>query len=374
MLKKNKPDYFLLAAIVILIVWGFFTLATVSFPYSLEKYGNAWHYVKHQLFYGLLPGIVLAIIAFRAPIEFIKKISLPVFIINFILLVLLFIPGLGAEINGARRWLNINGTIFQPSEFIKLSFLVYISTWLASRYKSKTLKEKTEKQTVIVFATIIIILAAMLIWQKDLSTLIIIFIIGLLIYFASWAPRRNLLFLFLIISLAVGLLIKLEPYRLNRVLTALNPQADPLGKGYQLKQSMISIGSGRIWGIGEFFGSGLGLSNQKFGFLPQPMTDSIFAIIGEETGFIGASLLIILFGLIFWRGIVALLRSQDEFSRLLILGITCWLVLQTFFNIAGITGIMPLAGIPLPFFSYGSSHLIIEMIGVGLLLNISKHH
>ena len=162
-------------------------------------------------------------------------------------------------------------------------------------------------------------------------------------------------------------MVKFEPYRLDRWLIFLHPDTDPLGKGFQLRQSLISLGSG------GFFGKGLGMSTQKFGFLPQAMTDSIFAIIGEELGIIGGIFLIAAFILLFWLGIKVARNSGDRFSKMTAIGIVVWIILQAFVNMASVAGIFPLAGIPLPFFSYGGSHLAVEMIGIGLLLNISKN-
>ncbi|MBZ9572984.1 FtsW/RodA/SpoVE family cell cycle protein, partial [Patescibacteria group bacterium] len=162
----------------------------------------------------------------------------------------------------------------------------------------------------------------------------------------------------------------IAPYRLARIFSFFHPEADPLGISYQLKQALIAIGSGKIFGIEKGFG--LGVSRQKFGFLPHSMSDSIFAIIGEEMGFIGCTILIVFFLVLAWRGLRIAYTSEKSFFQLLALGITVWIMLQTFFNIGGMIGILPLAGIPLPFFSYGGSHLIAEMIGVGILLNISK--
>jgi cell division protein FtsW len=162
-------------------------------------------------------------------------------------------------------------------------------------------------------------------------------------------------------------LIKFEPYRLDRWLIFLHPNADPLGKGFQLRQSLISLGSGGV------FGKGLGMSVQKYGFLPQAMSDSIFAIIGEETGAIGCIALIAIFILFFWLGLQISKNSNDKFSKMTSIGIVFWITLQAFINISSVAGIFPLTGVPLPFFSYGGSHLVVELIGVGLLLNISKN-
>ncbi len=244
-----------------------------------------------------------------------------------------------------------------------------MSAWLSGRFKTQ--KEKRGTSTTFVpFLIILIVLGAILLSQPDMSTLGIIAIVGILMYLIAPTAWWHGVLMLCGGGGAALVLIKLAPYRARRLMVFLNPEADPLGMGYQLRQSLIAIGSGKIFGIESGFG--FGLSRQKFGFLPQPMTDSIFAIIGEELGFIGGALLITLFLLVAWRGLKIALSSSRTFNKLLALGITLWLIVQALFNIAGITGILPLAGIPLPFFSYGGSHLIAEIIGIGLLLNISK--
>ena len=367
---RTSPDLFLLILISILLIWGAFTVTVVSFPYSLEKYGNSWHYFLHQLLFGFIPGILIAFIFYKLNLKTLKKLSFYLLGLNIILLILVFLPKIGVEIKGGRRWLNLGVILFQPSEILKITFLLYISAWLSNKLEFKKKSKKISWQAPFVFLIMIGILGTILLLQPDFSTFVIIFLASLTIYFVSSTPWWHSLFLILASGGLGAILIKISPYRLARVLPLLNPQIDPLGIGYQLKQASIAIGSGRLFGFAEEIS--LGLSRQKFGFLPHSMTDSIFAIIGEEMGFLGASFLILLFLLFAWRGIKIGLNSRTEFTKLLAIGITFWIVFQAFSNIAGIVGILPIAGIPLPFFSYGSSHLITEMIGIGILLNISK--
>lgn len=366
--QKKHPDFILLAAILVLLGWGIFTLGTVSAPLSLENYGNTWHYFFHQILWGLLPGIILGFICFRLPLKFLKKWGPWLFFFNLILLFLVFLPKIGVELGGAKRWLGLGPILFQPSELLKITFILYLASWLAN--KSGELKKSKKNQALIVFLIILAVLGFGLLSQPDMSTAGIILITALLMYFAAPTPFWHSLLIIIGGSGAAFVLIKIIPYRAARLFTFLHPEIDPLGASFQLKQALIAIGSGKIFGIEQGFG--LGWSRQKFGFLPHSMSDSIFAIIGEEMGFIGASVLIFLFLVLLWRGLRIAVRAEKSFFRLLALGITSWLILQTFFNIGGMTGILPLAGIPLPFFSYGGSHLIAELIGVGILLNISK--
>ncbi len=202
--------------------------------------------------------------------------------------------------------------------------------------------------------------------QRNLSTLMVILITGGLIYFSASTPLIQIIIIFLIILLVALLLIKFFPYRLNRVMLLLDPLKDPMGLGYQLKQSLIAVGSGGILGLG------LGNSYQKFGYVPQVISDSIFAIFAEETGFIGASLLVFLFLFFLWRCLYLAKKTNDLFSRFYIVGFSSWICIQAFINIGAMIGIVPLTGIPLPFIGYGGSHILVELIGAGILLNISK--
>jgi cell division protein FtsW len=355
---KHKFDYFLAAIVGILLIIGILILASVSASFSQEKFGRTTYYLFHQLLWGILPGLVLGFIAFKIKISFFKKWAWALVFLNLILMVLVFIPGLGIISGGAPRWLNLGFATFQPSEILKLSFIFYLSPWLSSRDKKASL--------LVPFLLVLGVIVVLLTLQSDVSTLGVIITIALLMYFSANTPLWHALFVFLICSGGILALIKFAPYRMKRILVFLDPKIDPMGMGYQINQILIAIGSGGITGLG------LGMSSQKFGFIPQTMADSIFAIFAEETGFIGCLVLVSLFILLFWRGLRIAKRSKDRFSKLLAIGISSWICIQAFVNIAAMVSILPLTGIPLPFISYGGSHLIGEMIALGLLLNISK--
>ncbi|MDD5433112.1 MAG: putative peptidoglycan glycosyltransferase FtsW [Candidatus Pacebacteria bacterium] len=372
-MKKHRS--IILAIATVLLIWGTFTMGTTSFPASLSQYGNVWPVFLHQ---AIIIGISLAlgITAYKIPLKFLQKIAPILFLINVILIFLVFAPGIGIETKGAHRWLKLPGFSFQPSEFLKISFIMYLAAWLSARSqgeKIKNSKRQTKKEAaglLLPFLTMLGILIAGLIIQPDMTTLAIICAVGALMYFASKAPLWHTITILGLGGTAFLIFAKSEPYRWNRVMNMLNPHADPMGQGFQLKQAAIAIGSGKIMGVGDSFS--LGLSRQKFGFLPESITDSIFAVVAEELGFLGALLLIVLFLLFCFSGLkVAKIKGQT-FEGFLALGITCWITLQAFANIGGIIGILPLGGIPLPFFSYGGSHIMAEIIGVGLLLNISR--
>ncbi len=376
MTKISKhPDYILLAVIAVLIILGIVILASVSAPYSQEKFGNTYYFLKHQLLFGIIPGLILAFFAFRMNLSFLKKGAPVLLLINLILMILVFFPVIGSASESsteAARWIRLGPFSFQPSELLKLTFILYLASWLSSRTEKKSSFKNHREfgQNFIAFLIVLGIVAVLLFFQSHASTLGIILIVSAIMYFSINTPLWHSI---LMILMGVGFLfflIKLVPYRINRFLVFLNPDLDPMGIGYQIKQALIAVGSGGLGGIG--LGMSAGMGTQKFGFLPQTISDSIFAIFSEETGFIGSVFLIFLFLIFLWRGFKIAKVARDKFSQLLSLGITSWICLQGFTNIGAMIGILPLTGVPLPFISYGGSALIVELIGVGILLNISR--
>jgi len=372
---KKHINYYLLFVAIILIVFGILFLSTLSAPASMRIFGNTNYYLMHQL-YLLGFGIILAVVAYKFPLNYLKKFAPLFFFANMVLLMIVFLPEIGLKLGGARRWINTGIGTFQPSEFLKITATLYLSAWISKRMSEKnkggwiSIAKKgyhNIKNIFIPFILFLGLISVILILQPHISALIIIGMILVLVYFFSGTPLWHTFSILLGGAIAAFLLIKYEPYRWDRWTIFLHPETDPLGKGLQTKQSLIAIGSG------GFFGKGWGMSNQKFGFLPQAMSDSIFAILGEETGIIGCLLLVILFLFFLWFGIKVAKSSNDKFCQLVALGITFWITIQAFLNIAANVGMAPMTGIPLPFFSYGGSHLITEFIGLGILLNISKN-
>lgn len=362
--RETYFDYFLLLIVFCLIIFGILILTSASASISQKNFGTGFYYLKHQIFFGLFPGMVLGYLAFKVKLESLKKWSLVLLSIVLFFLGMVFLPGIGMKFRGASRWINLGFLSLQPSEFLKPIFILYLSSLLA-KWTEMSQKKKL-KEIFLAFLVIIGLISLFLILQPNMSTLLLIIFVSLIMYFLAKTPFWHTLVVLVFIFIGSLLLIFIAPYRLTRLQILLNPDFDPLGSGYQLKQSLISVGSG------GFFGLGLGLSEQKFGFLPQSFSDSIFAILAEETGFLGSSIVILLYLIFFWRGFKIGERSRDQFSRSVAFGITFWITLQAFINIGAMIGILPLTGIPLPFISYGGSSLTSSLIGVGILLNISK--
>ena len=362
-IKHQRPDYILLGIVAVLIILGVLILAGISAPLSQQKFGNTTNFLFHQIIFGLIVGIIGAFIVFKIPISYLKKWSPTLLLINLFFLVLVFLPIIGISFRGASRWINLGFISFQPSEFLKITFILYLASWLATRFE----KGKTKKyETLLPFLIIIAFIGLFLILQPDASTLGIIALVAGMMYFSIGSPLWHIVLIGLIGMSSLIFLIKTAPYRMNRFLVFLNPEIDPMGKGYQLKQSLIAIGSGGLLGVG------LGWSRQKFVFLPESMSDSVFSILSEEIGFVGGFFLVSFFLFFLWRGIKISKMASDKFCALTALGICSWITLQAFINMGAMVGILPLTGIPLPFISYGGSHIVAELIGVGILLNISK--
>ncbi|TSC75688.1 MAG: hypothetical protein G01um101430_182 [Parcubacteria group bacterium Gr01-1014_30] len=379
--KKSRHqalDYFLAGSLFFLLLLGIVMLASVSASLSLERFGNTYYFMNRQLIFGIFPGVVVFLLFWRMRLDLLKKWTPLLLFLNILLMAMVFLPKVGLTLGGATRWLYFGGPMtFQPSEFLKLTFVLYLASFMSARtekslgrdfvaHRSFAKKRVEFTQTFLAFLTVMGLISLLLIFQPDISTLGIIVLSAVLIYFSSGTPLWHTISMVTAGALTLYALIKIAPYRANRWLVFMDPEREPLGIGYQLKQAFIAVGSGGIFGLG------LGLSRQKFGFLPQSMTDSIFAVFSEETGFFGAFILIFLFLIFLWRSFTIAKRSQDQFSKLVALGISSWICLQAFANIGTMVGVLPLAGVPLPFISYGGSHLVAEMAGAGILLNISN--
>lgn len=356
----DKP---LLYITLLLFAGGFLILASASTAQSIRNFNSIEYYSLRQLFYGGILGILVFLITQWVPYRFWKKIALPLMILSFILLALLFIPELSLTFGGARRWLSLGPITFQPSEILKLSFIIYLASWLDARRKDVS----SFSYGFIPFSLMLSIVGMFLVMQPDIGTLGVIAGTAALLYFLGGGRVSQIFTMGALGLVILYFLVQLAPYRLNRILVFWNPGLDPQGFGYQINQAFIAIGSGGFWGLG------FGKSLQKYNYLPESMTDSIFAIFAEEMGFFGVLLLIATFGGLLWRGMVIAKNTDDVFGRLLASGLVLGIMVQAFINMAAISGLMPLTGIPLPFVSYGGTSLVITLASMGILMNISKH-
>lgn len=362
-IRAHQPDKTLIVILFCIIGLGLLVLASASTEVSREHYGKPYHYFFHQLFYGVGIGLLFFFIISKINYQFWKKWALLVLFIAIACLILIFIPSLGFGYGGAKRWVDLRIFTFQPSEALKLGLIIYLAAWL----ENKGSEVKTFSYSTLPFLLILMLIGALIIAQPDIGTMVVVTAIAITIFFLAGARLGHLLGI--VLAGAVGLLalIKLAPYRMNRILVFLKPETDPLGIGYQIRQALLAVGSGGLFGLGW------GHSRQKYNYLPSPASDSIFAITAEELGFLGATILIILFIGLAMRGFKIAKNSPDKFAGLTAVGITSWFIIQAFVNIGAIIGVSPLTGITLPFVSYGSSSMIMSLIGMGILINISKY-
>lgn len=359
----GPSDRWLKLSVFALVGIGLLTIASAGVSYGNIRFNDPYYFFKEQLV-GLAVGTLLLLVAERVPYQLWRRFVVPLFAVALIFLVLVFIPGFGTTVYGAARWVDIGLFSFQPSEIMKIAIIFYLAAWL-SRRGQRTSQDFYEG--FLPFFIVLSVVGFLIIKQPDTGTLGLIFCISLSIFFASGANLRHIAGLIGLALFALFVLIKIAPYRMQRFLVFLNPEHDPLGAGYQMTQAFLAIGTG------GWFGVGLGHSRQKFNYLPEPVTDSIFAVLAEETGLLGGAFVISLFLFFLWRGIRVARQAPDKFGELLAVGIVAWVVCQAFINIAAITGLIPLTGIPLPFISFGGTSLAVLMAAVGVLLNISRH-
>jgi len=351
----KKIDIPLLIATIFLTFFGLFMIYDASTFVAFRDFADKYHYLKVQSFWIIVGFIFLGLFSFFDYRKF-YNLALPILIVSIVLLIMVFIPGLGISLLGARRWIDFKLFSFQPSEFAKLALAIYFSAWFST-------KEKGRFWAFLMLTGLILFLILL---QPDMGTAIIILAESLVIYFLSGGSVLYLISLAPVIGLLTFILIKIAPYRANRLTTFLNFNNSPDSFSYHVKQILIAFGSGGLTGVG------IGNSLQKYAYLPENTTDSIFAIIGEELGFLGATLIILVFIIIIWRGFYIAVRAKDIFGKLLAGGITSFLAFQILINLAAQTALLPLTGVPLPFISYGGSALIMNLGAIGILLNISK--
>lgn len=282
---------------------------------------------------------------------------------TILLTLLVFIPGVGFHAGGATRWINLGFTTLQPAEFLKIGFVIALAWWLAPRARQLN----DIKKGLLPFIAFLAIPAAILLAQPNTSTTLLIFATGGVMYFVAGAPWRDFAILILSVVVGLGVIILVRPYVLERIKTFIDPSANSLGSGYQIQQSLIAIGSGGL------AGKGFGQSVEKFNYLPEPDGDSVFAVYAEETGFIGAALLIALFLGLAARGIVIAGNSRELFGGLIALGFSFIIIMQAFINIGAMLGIIPLTGLPLPFVSHGGTALMATLLMCGFILNVAAH-
>ena len=362
MRRFHSPDPYLIIATVVLVIFGVIMVSSASVVESYQATGSNTYYFFRQAIFAAI-GLGLWFILQKVDYHQYRLVATLALFAGLLLLLLVFIPGLGVEAGGSRRWLGAGDLTLQVTEVMKLGLIIYLAYW----FERKGPKITSFYYTFLPFILMLAVICGLIIAEPDMGTTMVVAGIGLAMFFAAGGSWPHLTLLVASGAAIVWGLILAAPYRLARLLTFLDPANDPLGAGYHINQALIALGSGGL------FGFGFGRSRQKFNFLPEASSDSIFAVIGEELGFIGIVLLVVLpFAVFVWRGLQIAKRAPDAFGRLLATGITAWVGLQAIINIGAIIGLIPLTGVPLPFISQGGTSLVFILIASGILLNISR--
>jgi len=362
-MKGKKIDKFFFTTVLLLVFLGITIFVSASLGILVESKQEFYSVLFSQLVLGLGLGIIGLYVALKINYKFWRKYSLFIFLGGIALTAAVFIPSLGWSHGGAQRWIKLGslGT-FQPVEFLKFGFIIYFAAWLSwAKHKIGDFKFG-----ILPLLVMLGIIAFILFRQPDTKSFILITITGVAMLFISGFPFKHIMIVSGIVSIGLAFLVFFTPYLQDRIKTFIDPSEDPRGSSYQIQQSLIAIGSGGI------FGRGYGQSIQKFSYLPEPQGDSIFAVLGEELGFIGTCIVVLLYSIFALRGLRIANNSPDQFSRLLVSGIVILITAQSFMNIASITGVFPLTGVPLVFMSHGGTSLMIYLIAIGIVLNISK--
>lgn len=353
----NRISYLLFGITLLISLIGIFLLYESSSYNALIQIGDKYHFVKYQLVW-LALGIFLCLLVSAFPYKRFFNLSLPSFVFTIFLLMLVFFPGIGLDLKGSHRWINLKYFVFQPSELLKITLTLYLAAWMSGKEKNRLLS----------FLIIFIGCLSLIALQPDLGSAVVVSCTSLALYFLSGARVREMLFITLFVFVLGLVFIKMESYRVARFSAFRQfDEQNLLSASYHVRQIIIALGSGGLTGIG------LGKSIQKYAYLPESSTDSIFPILSEEAGFIGSIALISLFLLQFFLGFLIATRVKDNFGKLLGLGIMIFLTVQTLVNLASQVVLIPLTGVPLPFISYGGSSMVINFFAIGILLNISRY-
>ncbi|MFA6301383.1 MAG: putative lipid II flippase FtsW [Candidatus Paceibacterota bacterium] len=361
-MKAKKVDKFFLVIVFILLTFGIAMFISASLGVLARNEKTFYAVLFSQLVLGLVLGLVGMFISSKINYKFWRNYSFLIFLGSILLTVAVFIPGLGWSHGGARRWLQLGPISFQPVEFLKFGFVIYFAAWLS------WVKHKVQdfRFGMLPLGIMLAIIALVLFKQPDTKSFILIAAAGASMLFVSNVPIKYFFGFILGVAVVLGSLVYFTPYLQQRVKTFINPAEDAQGSSYQVQQSFIALGSGGI------FGRGYGQSVQKFSYLPEPQGDTLFAVLGEELGFVGTFITIFLYILFLLRGFRIANRAPDLFGGLLVYGIVILITVQSFMHIASVTGVFPLTGVPLVFMSQGGTSLMVYLVAIGIVLNVSR--
>lgn len=359
--RTTSYDLPLLAVVLVLLAIGLAMVYSASGIRALDALDEPRYFLFQQSIWALV-GLVAMFVAARVDYHRYRPLALPALAISIVLLVAVLIPGVGTSVGGATRWIRVSSFAgVQPAELAKLALILYLAFWFSARRA-----DMGRTSVTLPFLGIASLIVGLVIAEPDLGTSIVIVAIAFAMYFVAGARVREFAALGLLAVVAVSALAVIQPYRLQRILTFLDPWSDPRGAGFQTIQSLYGLA------LGGPFGEGLGAGKEKFGFLPAAYTDSIFAVLGNELGLLGTLTVVVLFLILAFKGIRIALHAPDTAGALLATGITAWLGFQAWLNMAVVASLVPMTGITLPFISYGGSSLCVSLVAVGILLNVGR--
>lgn len=347
-----------------LLTFGLIMLLSATGPVGMARAGTSLFFVKRQLANGILPGLTLFFILGIIDYRILRPLALLALVGSIAILVLVFIPGIGLELGGAKGWIRLGSFTLQPTEFVKFTFLIYLSAWLASREGKE--EHHTLENGLIPFLMALGSVMLLVVLQPDTGSMAVIVGSSLFVYFLSGAPVTWFVTLSALGLGMLAFLIKHSQYRAARFMAFLHPELDPLGVGYHINQAILAIGSGGL------FGMGYGHSRQKFLYLPEVEADSVFAVMAEELGFVFILLFLAVFALLVWRCLKISREAQDPFGRYLAAGIGAWIAIQAFLNLGSMTGMVPMTGVTLPFISHGGSAMVALLAALGCVAGIPR--
>lgn len=357
----KKYDKLLLIAVILICIFGIIMIYSASSIWAEYKYNDPFKFVKAQSIFFII-GLLFIFILSKFNIDILYKKANLILLTCFILLVLVLIPGIGTIRNGSRSWFGIGSLGIQPSEFAKIGLIIFVAKYLANNQKNV----KDIKKGVLPILLVIGVFFALIMLEPDFGTAMVIVLTLIVMIFISGVKLSFFIKIGILGLLGIVGLIIVAPYRMERIISFLNPWVDPLGSGYQIIQSLYAIGPGGL------LGQGFLNSHQKQFYLPEPQTDFIFSIISEEFGFLGILIVTSFIAFIFYRIIKIALKENNLFKKYLAFGLGFGIIIQSLLNIAVVIGLIPVTGVTLPFLSYGGSSLLISMISIGIILNISK--
>jgi len=360
-IEKPRADTLMMLILLIMLGIGLSVLFSASTYYAQRLFEDPYYFIKRQVLWVLL-GAVAALIASHTPLSLLQQATPFVVAVALILTILTFVPGIGRSIMGARRWLFVFGQSFEPSELVKFAVVLY----LAAIFSKKQDRINDPLNSLLPPLLVVSVFIVLIYLQNDFSTAFFIVLIALSMFLIAQVRIVYFVLLSLLFVPVGGMLLFTKAHRVRRLMAFLNPLADPSGSGYQVIAAQTAFVSGGFWG------RGLGKGVKKLGGLPEAHSDFIYAVVGEEAGFLGAVFVLVLFALLAWRGYLLVLRGRDSFARYLAFGITSTITLQALLNIAVAIGLVPATGIPLPLFSSGGSSMLITMIMAGMLINLSR--